>query len=166
MNPTLKLITAEQLEMHFEQFSERAYRDPGGVWTLGWGYTGLFRGFPIDALTRITRIEADNLLAAHTIVTRDQVRRLTRLVLGLSTQQIEVLTSLAYNVGIGNFENSQLLQFLHEGRFLDAAQQILQWDHVAHHVLAGLLKRRCVECALFLGEQSFVFIQPPEGVLA
>jgi len=50
-----------ELLQHFESLRLEAYQDSVGVWTIGWGHTGLSQGKQtVSAGQIITRDEAEN----------------------------------------------------------------------------------------------------------
>ena len=77
----------------FEGFRANAYRDPVGVWTIGYGTT---RGVkPGDVMTRA---EAERRLRHELVEYERAVERATG---GNATQpQFDALVSFAYNVGV------------------------------------------------------------------
>lgn len=122
-----------------------AYRDQGGVWTVGYGATGP----RIGAGTVWTQAEADADLQSRLAILASSVGMKTQ-PLRLTEQQSAALMSFAYNAGLGAFGSSHVLQFVLARDWLNAAKALLQWDHVAGVESLGLLKRRMAEGALFL----------------
>lgn len=122
-----------------------AYRDSGGVWTVGWGATAL----NIGPGTVWTQAEADSDLGCRVAVLSAGVATKVQ-PLRLTGEQSAALVSFAYNVGMGAFASSHVLQFVLARDWLNAAKALLQWDHVAGVESIGLLKRRMEEAALFL----------------
>lgn len=133
----------------FEGWYPKAYKDPVGVWTIGWGTTG------IDAQPgrTITKEQGTELLRRDVIETEDQVKALVNV--PLNQYQFDALVSFTYNVGSGNLEKSSLLRLLNRGNYDAAAGQFGLYNHARdretgeYEVLPGLTRRRASEAALF-----------------
>ena len=67
----------------------------------------------------------------------------------LDTDEEAALTDFVYNLGAGNFMRSTLLRLLNAGDYAGAADQLSRWDLANGQVLAGLVRRRAAEKALF-----------------
>lgn len=60
------------------------------------------------------------------------------------------LTSFTYNVGVGAFSRSRLLDLLNNSCFIEASNEFRGWIHDSQGVvLPGLVKRRQLEASLF-----------------
>lgn len=70
----------------------------------------------------------------------------------LNQNQLDALTSLAYNIGLDAFSNSTLLRELNAGNVERAADEILRWNKASGEVLPGLQSRRQQERQLFLSQ--------------
>lgn len=134
----------------FEGFSATPYLCPAGVWTIGFGSTRDATGAPVCATTpAITRSQARQLAerdlrAALCEINRDVPKvRLTPL-------QEGALLDFVYNVGSGNFRTSTLLRKLNAGDLAGAAAEFAKWNLAGGKILAGLVRRRAAEQALFL----------------
>ena len=78
----------------------KAYRDTGGVWTIGWGHTRTAReGMEIPAEKAVELLRSD-LVEAEQGVSRAIGRAPT------SQSQFDAMVSLAFNIGIGAFRTS------------------------------------------------------------
>jgi lysozyme len=144
----------------FEGLSLTAYRDPVGVWTIGYGHTGpeVVRGLVIS------QDQADAWLA-------DDISEAAALVdlavtAPLNAYQRAALVSIVFNVGAGrrarpgrpgragiitlaNGQPSTLLRRLNAGDYAGAAAAFEQWVYAGGQKLAGLVRRRKAERALF-----------------
>lgn len=122
-----------------------AYRDPGKIWTIGWGHTG---PEVVPGLTW-TQAQCDRQLATD-IITRaeEPINRLVNY--ELTPNQYSALCSFVYNIGQGNFERSSALMCLNGGDFETVGTHMALWnkDH-AGKVLNGLTERRSEEIDLF-----------------
>ena len=126
-----------------EGLRTRAYLCPAGKWTIGHGSTGP----RVRAGLVITPAEAEAML-------REDLRRFEAAVrahaLPASQNQYDALVSLAFNIGVGAFARSTLLRLHRAGEHEGAADQFLRWDRAGGKVLAGLVRRRAAERALYL----------------
>ncbi len=135
---------AVDLIKRFEGCKLEAYQDQGGVWTIGYGTTGV--GI-VEGLT-ISQKTAEGMLLGHV---KEVGLSLTDLVgRGISQNKFDACVSLAYNIGINAFKHSTLLQLLKKNDIQQAGDEFLKWSHVNHVVSKGLLARRAAERALFL----------------
>lgn len=126
----------------FEGCRLSAYRDTGGIWTIGFGHT---RG--VQPGMRITQEEADAFfeqdLAAAEFTVRRQVTRL------VNENQFSALVSFAYNVPFKEFRESTLLKRVNEGHFGEAESEFARWVYDDGKKLVGLVRRRMCEATLF-----------------
>lgn len=129
----------------FEGLRLSAYKCPADVWTIGYGTTaGVKQG------QTITKERAEELLREDVRRFEDQVLRLVKM--PLTQGQFDALTSFVYNLGAGNLSNSTLLRLLNAGDYDGAAAQFERWNKAGGKVLAGLIRRRAAERALFEGK--------------
>lgn len=128
----------------FEGCRLAAYKCPGGVWTIGYGHTGI----DVSPDLEITQQEAERLLKSDLIIHCNNVEKLVKV--PLNQNQFDALVSLEYNIGYGAFKNSTLLKLLNEKKYKEAAEQFERWKYEGGKVLAGLVRRREKEKALFL----------------
>lgn len=135
----------------FEGLRLNAYRDPVGIWTIGYGTTsGVYPGM------RITEAEAEALLKRDLARFERAVEDLVTV--PLNDDQFSALVSFVYNVGEGALASSTLLRLLNRGDYRGAADQLLRWNRAGGRELAGLTRRRRAERALFLGQDYTVFL--------
>lgn len=129
--------------------SVEAYPDPasgGEPFTVGFGSTGpgIVKG------TVWTREQAEQRLEAD-------VNRFAAAVAGAigdtptSQGEFDAMTSLAYNVGLGNLQKSTLLRKHKAGDKAGAAEEFVRWNKAAGKVMAGLTRRREAEARLYRG---------------
>lgn len=128
----------------YEGFSSQAYKCPAGVWTIGYGHTGrdVYEG------VTITEKEASLLL-------EKEVRKLEEEVLFYldnkpSMNELDALTSLCYNVGLGAFKKSRLLKRINlkeNGELI--AKEWIEFNKVNGKVVKGLIRRRAEEICLY-----------------
>ena len=124
----------------------RAYKDGGGVWTIGYGHTG--NDVHPDSEWSVGQcdvaFEKDVQWAVHGVN--------SSVLVDLTQNQFDALVSFVYNLGGGAFNNSTLLGMLNAGDYEGAADQFPRWCHDNHKVVAGLLARRADEKRLFMTE--------------
>ena len=126
----------------FDGLRLKAYKCPGGVWTIGYGHTaGVKPGMVI------TEAQAEEYLKADLIAFE---RYLNGLGLALNQNQFDALVSFIYNVGTGNFSNSTLLRKVRanpqDNSIMD---EFLRWVYSKGRVLPGLQRRRLAEMKLY-----------------
>jgi lysozyme len=134
-----------QMLKSFEGLSLKAYEDVGGVWTVGFGSTGLH---VIPGLEITERI-ADKFLYGDLRRFEEGVNILCEGV-ALTQNQFDALVSLAFNIGLGRLQGSTLLKKLKSGDVAGAADQFLRWNKVDGRVVRGLTERRKKEREWFL----------------
>ena len=126
----------------FEGLRLKAYKCPGGVWTIGYGHTA---GVKPGML--ISKAQAEEYLKADLIAFE---RYLNGLGLALNQNQFDALVSFIYNVGTGNFSNSTLLRKVRanpqENSIMD---EFLRWVYSKGRVLPGLQRRRLAAMKLY-----------------
>lgn len=131
----------------FEGLRLDAYRDPVGIWTIGYGTT---RG--VRAGMRITEKMADELLLADVAYFEQIIRSLVKV--PLTGNEFSALVSFVYNLGEWNLSRSTLLQKLNAGDKAGAASEFLKWNKGKIggrlRTLRGLTRRREAEMTLFL----------------
>ena len=126
----------------FEGLRLKAYKCPGGVWTIGYGHTA---GVKPGML--ISKAQAEEYLKADLIAFE---RYLNGLGLALNQNQFDALISFIYNVGTGNFSSSTLLRKVRanpqDNSIMD---EFLRWVYSKGRVLPGLQRRRLAEMKLY-----------------
>jgi lysozyme len=150
--------TGLSLVKHFESCLKpvgddlyQAYQDGGGVWTIGWGHTGLQHlDGTVHKGRRITGQEADELLAYDMNQFEERVKRLVKV--ELSDDQHAALVSFDFNTGgltLRGGAPSTLLKKLNAGDYAGAAKEFPKWNKDNGKVVKGLVRRRLAERALF-----------------
>jgi lysozyme len=122
------------------------YVCPAGVLTIGWGTTNL-DGKKFDKYSVWTQAECDAALATDMGKYEQAVTR--RVKVPLNQNQFDALVSFTYNCGEGNLAKSTLLRKVNAGDYDGASRQFAAWNKGAGKVLAGLVRRRAAEAALF-----------------
>jgi lysozyme len=145
-----KKVSASNFIAKWEGLKLQAYRDIVGIWTIGFGNTfNPFTGEPVKQGLIITENEARRWLNKTVGDFREKVEALVKV--PLKDTQLDALTSLAYNIGLGAFQRSTLLRLLNAGQPAETvAEQFLRWNRAAGKVVRGLTLRRQAEKDLFL----------------
>jgi lysozyme len=134
---------------HFEGCYLTAYKDSVGVWTIGYGHTGLVhKDGTVKAGRKITQAEAEELLRYDLRNFAKRVQEGTTA--PLTDDQFAALVSFDFNTG--GFLKSTLRAKLNQGLYAAAADELLKWDKAGGRTLSGLTRRRRSERRLFLGE--------------
>lgn len=131
------------LTEQFEGLSLSAYQDVVGVWTIGYGHTGS----DVHSGLTITLSQAQALLASDIAASVTFINQ--AVTVGLNQNEFDALVDFVFNLGRGAFAGSTMLKELNAGNFDAAAGQFELWDHAGGKVVAGLLRRRTAERALF-----------------
>lgn len=121
-----------------------AYTDSVGVWTIGYGHTaGVYQGM------EITQEEADEMLTNEVETYASEVVQMVNK--PLNQNQIDSLTSFAYNVGTNALRNSTLLKCINDEKSTEniIREQFGRWIYAGSKVEKGLVDRRKDEADLF-----------------
>lgn len=136
----------------FEGWYPKAYKDPVGVWTIGWGTTG----DEARPGRTITKEQGEEFLRKDLLDEEAAVKRLVKV--ALTQPMFDALVSITYNMGQGNLAKSTLLKMVNRENFVGAAAQFARHNTARDRdtgevsVLAGLTRRRLAEAALFLAD--------------
>jgi lysozyme len=123
----------------------KAYRDTGGVLTIGYGHTGT----DVKPDMVITEARADELLREDVAEAEADVRRLCP----VTTQsQFDALCSFTFNLGGAQLKTSTLRRLHNEGNYAGASDQFSRWVFDNGVKLNGLVKRRAAEARLYRGQ--------------
>ena len=143
-------LTKEGIDLihSFESCRLQAYKDPVGIWTIGWGHTSMAGPPKVTPGMRITQAYADEIFARDIKKYEDHVKRLVTV--PINDNQYSALVSFCYNLGPGNLEESTLLRMVNDRMFTSAANEFQKWNKAKGKVLNGLTRRRYAERDLFL----------------
>ena len=136
-----QLATLYSLIRRFEGCRLMPYICPAGVWTCGWGSTGLdvYPGRPWTQAYADRRLEQDAIKFA---------RGTLLLSPNLDGERLCAISDFSYNLGLGAFRASTLRKRLQEGRWEAARRELRRWVNGGGRKLAGLVIRREAEAAL------------------
>lgn len=160
----MKYEAAKKLIKDYEKCRLKAYKCQAGVWTIGWGTTRYPDGGFVSPIHEITQEYADECFDHHFEQMEKQVRTLLKFPDLLSENQMGAILSLVYNIGIGAFEKSTLLQKINQYSPLindelyafrtstkeRIAKEFPRWNKVKGKESKGLTRRREEEMNLFL----------------
>ncbi len=120
-----------------------AYRDGGGVLTIGYGHTK-----NVKAGDRITEGTAEKYLREDLGWAEDAVNSFVSA--PLTSNQFSALVSLVFNVGAYAFAKSTLLRKLNAKDYSGSAKKSVRWSYDNGKFIQGLKNRRMAELKLFL----------------
>lgn len=123
-----------------------SYRDPAGIWTIGWGCTGK----NITENTAWTKEYADNQLEIRATTTLESALRASPTLANQSPARQAAIADFIYNVGIGAYKKSTLKKYVDQSQWQHARMELLKWNHAEGRVLPGLTKRRQKEAKLLV----------------
>jgi lysozyme len=138
-----------ELIKKFEGYSDRPYKCPAGISTIGYGNTYYPNGTKVKITDKqITKEYANEILAHTADEFAEDVLKLVKS--KITVNQLNALTSFAYNVGVFNLQKSTLLKLVNinpnDGNI---AKEFLKWNKAAGKELKGLTNRRIAESALY-----------------
>ena len=135
----------------WEGFKKKAYRDGGGVWTVGYGHTS-DENLTVTSTTVISEEEAERLLRIDLREAEDVVNEYVKV--PLNQNQFDALVSFVFNIGKGSkkqpgFTTSTLLKKLNAGDYNAVPKELARWNKDNGKVVAGLTNRRAAEAGLW-----------------
>lgn len=138
-----------ELIKRFEGYSSKPYKCPAGISTIGYGNTYYPNGTKVKITDKqITKEYANEILAHTADEFAEDVLKLVKS--KITVNQLNALTSFAYNVGVANLQKSTLLKLVNinpnDGNI---AKEFLKWNKANGKVLNGLTNRRIAESALY-----------------
>lgn len=137
----------------FEGFYANAYICPAGIATIGYGTTIYPNGKKVKLGDTCTREEAEGYLIYDINKKQNKLAPYLRSIgLELTSNQYSALVSLAYNVGEGVLVNTSrsMGKAIRNKDYKAMADCFLLYTRGGGKVLAGLVRRREAEKALFL----------------
>jgi GH24 family phage-related lysozyme (muramidase) len=136
-----------ELVKSFEGFRARAVRLADGRWMVGYGHTRAAReGVVVDAAQAEALLRSD--LRPIEAALSEWVHA------PLLQNQFDALVSFAFNIGLSQFRQSEVVRALNRGAPLEAARAMQPWCMARQNgeavVVDALVRRRAIETALFL----------------
>lgn len=132
----------------FEGFEAKAYKDTGGVWTIGFGTIKYPNGVRVREGDTCTREQAETWLRSDSKWVDACLDKYVKV--KVSQNQFDAMASFVYNIGESQFTKSTFLTLLNQGNFVGAAGQFDRWIFDNGKRIQGLVNRRAAEKALFL----------------
>jgi lysozyme len=123
-----------------------------GTLTIGYGHTTAAGPPKVTIGQKITKAQANEILAADLSRVESSVNKLVRV--PINQNQFDALVSFQFNTG--GLARSSVLTKLNKKDYQGAADALLLWNRGNGQVLAGLIRRRKAERALFLTKASNV----------
>lgn len=147
-----------KLIKHFEGWRSKSYKDPAGIWTIGYGHTSAAGNPKVTRGMSITKAYGDQLLLRdlqqYAKVVDENVK------VKLTENQFGALVSFCYNVGPSNFKKSSVLNRVNRKLFDQVPARLLLWNKATVNgrlkPLRGLTRRRRAEGRLFMGKGSLM----------
>lgn len=128
----------------------KAYKDTGGVWTIGYGHTSDAK-LKVTKDTVITKAQAEELLRHDVSEAEDMVDKYAVQAV-LNGNQYGAVVSFIFNVGGVAFKKSTLCKKLNKNDYVGASKEFDKWVYdkeASPDPLPGLIRRRAEEKALF-----------------
>jgi lysozyme len=132
-----------ELIKSFEGWRDTAYLCPANVLTIGYGSTGPH----VKAGMKITKERGTALLRAD--LARFEAAVTKTITVEVTQNQYDAMVSLAFNIGVAGFANSSVARRCNARDFKGAQASFALWNKGGGKVLAGLVRRRAAEAALF-----------------
>lgn len=127
-----------------EGFNPKPYKDPGGIWTDGWGNTvGVIPNGPPKTLAECQLDYNRNVGIAEKAV-------LGLVSVPLTQGQFDALVDFVFNLGSSRLASSTLLKLLNQGDYVGAGGQFARWVYQGTTILPGLQDRAKGRYALWV----------------
>ena len=130
-----------------EGFRAKPYVCAGNRLTAGFGHVLK----PDEVVEEVTAEQASLWLLADVKWAEKAVLELVKV--GLKQREFDALVLLVFNIGRGAFAASTMLTWLNQGN-PEAPSQFPQWIYASGRKNKGLIRRREIEQALFLGKRG------------
>ena len=124
-----------------------AYKDSGGILTIGYGHTSA-AGEPkvVEGMT-IDESYAERILRKDLNHFQNAVTKYVKV--SLNDNQFSALVSFCFNVGVPQFSKSTLVKKLNRGDYSAVPNELAKWVFVKGKRDDGLVNRRAVESGLW-----------------
>lgn len=132
-----------------EGFRSHTYLDVAGIPTIGYGHRLVH---PECYPGGLTEPQAEVILQWDVREAEQAVA--SKVKVALTQGQFDALVDFTFNLGAGRLAASTLLGDLNAGRYDQAAQELLRWDHSGDCEIASLKARRAAEFQLWQGEPA------------
>ena len=137
------VIAIGSIALH-EGYREKAYRDPVGIPTIGYGETkGVKMGDVTNPKKALEQLKVS--IDEHGKGMASCIK------VPIAQNEYDAYISFTYNVGVGAFCRSTLVKKLNAEDYEGACAELLKWNKAGGKVLPGLVKRRQEEYKQCLG---------------
>lgn len=144
----MNLEKAFAMIREYEGLELRAYRDSGGLPTIGYG-TIMVNGQHVHMGMTCTQAQAEAWMEEEARRCAHEIQSWLRR--PATDNEISALVSLSYNIGMAGLKHSHLLADFNAARPIQVvAHGFLSWCHVKGQFNQGLYNRRQKEAAIFL----------------
>ena len=132
----------------FEGCKLTAYQDSIGVWTIGYGSTYYEDMQKVKKGDKVSQERANEIFE---FVASRFARNVDDIITSKPTQnQFNAVVSLAYNIGLGNFQKSTLLKKLNKNpNDKTIKDEFMKWVNAGGRKLQGLVNRRKKEAEIY-----------------
>lgn len=145
-----------RLIQQFEGFRSKAYRDPVGIWTIGYGFTkGVKEGDTITQTQASARLKSE--LAEYEAGVKQACT------VPPNQNQFDALVCFAFNVGVAGMKRSSVIKAHNREDHPAAARAFGLWVKAGGKTWPGLVRRRSAEAALYLEPMPDDVSDPLEG---
>jgi lysozyme len=143
------LLPALIVIKEFEGYYDKAYRDPVGIPTIGYGTIIYPDGAKVKMGEKCSKKEAEHWLMFEIEEIIPRIEKLIKV--EVTNNQFCALVSFCYNLGTGALGKSTLLKKLNRGDELgEVGLEFKKWINAGGRPLQGLIRRREAERKLFL----------------
>jgi lysozyme len=143
------LLPALIVIKEFEGYYDKAYRDPVGIPTIGYGTIMYPNGAKVKMGEKCSKKEAEHWLMFEIEEIIPRIEKLIKV--EVTNNQFCALVSFCYNLGTGALGKSTLLKKLNRGDELgEVGLEFKKWINAGGRPLQGLIRRREAERKLFL----------------
>lgn len=136
-----------QLIREFEGLQLEAYKDTGGVWTIGFGTIKYPNGTSVKKGDVCTIQQAEQWLKNDCKWVDACLDKNVKV--NLNQNQFDALASFVYNIGETAFVKSTMLTLINQNSLTSAASQFDRWVYDNGKRIQGLVNRRAKERKLF-----------------
>ncbi len=133
----------------FEGLSLKPYLCPAKIPTIGYGNTYYSNGKRVTLLDK--EINKQQAFEMFKVIADRFASKVSKLVTSpLNQNQFNACVSLAYNVGMGNFQSSTLLKLVNKNHNdILIGLEFKKWNKVNKKEVAGLTRRRNYEADIY-----------------
>jgi lysozyme len=129
----------------WEGHKTKAYKDGGGVWTIGYGHTSAAGGLKVTPGLVITEQQAEEILKSDLGKFEARVEKFVKV--PLNENQFAALVSFDFNTGA--LDKSTLLKKLNAGNYAAVPSELMKWVNDNGKRIQGLVNRRTDEAKLW-----------------